>query len=339
MTASPRRWLILALAPLVAASMLLVASASPASAAPGDSSETADDGDDNPLLNELLDSAGRRFLAARAAVAKSTKTQLALTVQVRNAEAKRDALLPQVGKVAGQQYRTGAISAAGFLLNAKGSGNFLDRAISLEEINALNVGKLHELNEAIDQVNRTKARLDQEVKARQANLATMERQREVAENALAKVGGESLTGGYVLFKSPVATPAPRNSDGGFSPESCNVDDPTTSGCITARTFHMYKQVRKAGFNRFAGCHRFGGPFEHPKGRACDWSLQNRGFARWHNGDTREYGNNLMAFLVRNADRLGVLYVIWNRQIWFPATGWKSYRGASDHTDHVHVSML
>ena len=35
----------------------------------------------------------------------------------------------------------------------------------------------------------------------------------------------------------------------------------------------------------------------------------------------------MAFLVRNADRLGVLYVIWNRQIWFPATGWKSYRGA------------
>jgi hypothetical protein len=47
----------------------------------------------------------------------------------------------------------------------------------------------------------------------------------------------------------------------------------------------------------------------------------------------------MAFLVRNADRLGVLYVIWNRQIWFPATGWKSYRGASAHTDHVHVSML
>jgi hypothetical protein len=47
----------------------------------------------------------------------------------------------------------------------------------------------------------------------------------------------------------------------------------------------------------------------------------------------------MAFLVRNADRLGVLYVIWFRQIWLPATGWKAYHGASAHTDHVHVSML
>ena len=53
MTASPRRWLILALAPLVAVSMVLVTPASPANAAPGDSSDTADDGDDNPLLQYL----------------------------------------------------------------------------------------------------------------------------------------------------------------------------------------------------------------------------------------------------------------------------------------------
>jgi hypothetical protein len=47
----------------------------------------------------------------------------------------------------------------------------------------------------------------------------------------------------------------------------------------------------------------------------------------------------MAFLVRNADRLGIYYVIWYAQIWFPATGWKSYHGPSNHKDHVHVSML
>ena len=339
MTASPRRWLILALAPLVAVSMMLVSPAAPAHAAPGGSSDTADDGDDNPLLNEVLDNTGRRYLTAKAAVAKSTKTQLALAVQVRTAEARRDALLPQVGKVAGQQYRTGGISTASFLLNAKGANNFLDRAISLEELSALNDGKLHELNQAIAEVSRNKALLDQEVKAQQANLATMEKQKEAAEKALAKVGGKSLTGGFVQATSRVAAPAPRNSEGGFSPEGCSIDDPTTSGCITPRTLHMYKEVKKAGFNRFVGCHRNGGPFEHPKGRACDWSLQKSGFAAWHNQDTYRYGNNLMAFLVRNADRLGILYVIWNRQIWFPATGWKSYHGASSHTDHVHVSML
>jgi hypothetical protein len=339
MTARPRRWLILALAPLAAVTMML-APASPANADPDDTkSATADDGDDNPLLNDVLDSTGRRYLAARAAVAKSTKTQLGLALKVKNAEAKRDLLLPEVGAVAAQQYRTGGISTMGFLLNTTSPDGFLKKAVSLEEINALNDGKLRELDQAIDEVTANKTRLDQEVKAQKQNLALMEKQKESAENALAKVGGNTVTGGFVLAKSPVAAPAPRNSDGEFSPESCNVDDPTTGGCITARTLHMYKEVKKAKFNRFVGCHRNGGPFEHPKGRACDWSLQKSGFSPWHNQDTREYGNNLMAFLVRNADRLGILYVIWNRQIWFPATGWKSYSGPSNHTDHVHVSML
>jgi hypothetical protein len=54
---------------------------------------------------------------------------------------------------------------------------------------------------------------------------------------------------------------------------------------------------------------------------------------------KNYGNNLMAFLVRNADRLGIYYVIWYAQIWFPATGWKAYHGVSNHKDHVHVSLL
>ena len=27
---------------------------------------------------------------------------------------------------------------------------------------------------------------------------------------------------------------------------------------------------------------------------------------------------------RNADALGILYVIWYKRIWFPATGWKSW---------------
>ncbi|GID97714.1 coiled-coil domain-containing protein [Amorphoplanes digitatis] len=339
MTARPRRWLVLALAPLVAVTMLLVP-AGPANADPDDKkTSTADDGEDDPLLNEVLDSTGRRFVAAKSAVAKSTKTQLGLALKVKDAEARRDAMLPEVGAVAAQQYRTGGISTMGFLLNTDGPEGFLKKAVSLEEISALNDGKLHALYQAIDDVNTAKARLDQEVKAQQQNLAAMKKQKQSAEKALAKVGGNIVTGGFVLVNSPVAAAAPRNSDGEFSPESCSVNDPTTSGCITPRTFHMYKEVKKANFKRFVGCHRNGGPFEHPKGRACDWSLQKSGFSPWHNQDTREYGNNLMAFLVRNADRLGILYVIWNKQIWFPATGWKSYSGPSDHTDHVHVSML
>jgi hypothetical protein len=339
MTARSRRWLVLALAPLVVATALVAAPATPAAADPDGTSATADDGDDNPLLNEVLDSTGRRYLAAKAEVEKSTKNQLALALEVKDAESKRDALLPQVGAIAAQQYRTGGVSTASFLLSSTDTDVFLRRAISLEEINALNDEKLRELNAAIDRVATAKAALDAEVRSQQQNLDAMQKQKQAAEKALALVGGESLTGGFVVAKSPVAAPAPRNAQGGFSPEPCNVDDPTTNGCITARTLHMYKEVRKAGFNRFVGCHRNGGPFEHPKGRACDWSLQKSGFSVAHNADMKNYGNNLMAFLVRNADRLGVLYVIWFRQIWFPATGWKAYHGDSAHMDHVHVSML
>jgi peptidoglycan DL-endopeptidase CwlO len=346
MSVRPRRWLSLALAPLVAVA-LFSAPAAPALAAPGTGSssteepdeQAGDDGEEALLLDDVLESSNRRYVAAKAAVAKSTKTQKRLAVEIKAAEANRDALLPEVDAIAGQQYRTGDVGAASFLLGSTGTSDFLHKAISLEEINTLQDNKLRELNAAIDKVTQTRARLDAEVKAQKNNLASMQKQKESATKALKLVGGDSLTGGFVDAKSPKAAPAPRNSDGGFSPESCNKKDETTSGCVTGRTLHMYKETKKAGFNRFVGCHRNGGPFEHPKGRACDWSLQKRGFSDAHNSDMKKYGNDLMAFLVRNADRLGIYYVIWYAQIWFPATGWHAYHGPSTHKDHVHVSML
>jgi hypothetical protein len=148
----------------------------------------------------------------------------------------------------------------------------------------------------------------------------------------------------VVARSPVARPAPRDSDGSWPPQACSRPDPTTSGCVSPRTLHALTEARRAGFGRFTSCYRSGGPYEHPKGRACDYSAQPRGFGGHAQGVDRTYGNNLAAFFVRNADRLGVLYVIWYRQIWLPTTGWKSYGGAhgdpsSDHTNHVHLSLL
>ena len=127
-------------------------------------------------------------------------------------------------------------------------------------------------------------------------------------------------------------------------ESCVVNDPTTGGCITPRTLHALQQAQAVGFTRFVSCYRPSGPYEHPKGRACDFSAQTSGFGGVAVGDDRIYGSNLAAFFVRNADRLGVLYVIWFKQVWTPAAGWHYYSGAggdpsSDHTNHVHLSMI
>ncbi|MET0419301.1 MAG: hypothetical protein ABW022_25080 [Actinoplanes sp.] len=344
MAVTPRRWLTLALAPLVAVA-LLAAPAAPASAEPDDnkSSEAPDEhkADDkgDAVLSDVLESSNRKFVQAKSAVAKSVKNQKTLAAKVQKAEVNRDLLIPEVNAIAAQQYQTGNLGPVSFLLGSNGSDDFLSKAVSLEEINNLHDRKLRELNKAIDEVNAQKAALDAEVKAQQTNLAVMKKQKQAADDALSLIGGNVVTKGLVDAESPKATPAPRNSDGSLPSESCSVDDPTTGGCIRPRTLHMYKEVKKAGFNRFVGCFRSGGPFEHPKGLACDWSLQNRGFASYHNDDMFRYGNDLMAFLVRNADRLGIYYVIWNRKIWFPANGWSSYSGPSAHTDHVHVSML
>lgn len=337
MTARPPRWLTLVLAPILATAMIVVPTV-PAGAAPKDP-PVADEDEKNPVLRDVLDEAGRNYAKAKAAYDKTTKEQLREQVKLQEAKNKRDTLLPEAGKVAAESYRTGSLATYGFLLNSSDSKTFFQRAVSLNEMNVVNDQKLQALNAEVKKVAALEQSLERRVKAQAESLATLQKNQVQAEKALSLVGGTSVTKGLVGVDSVDADPAPRTSGGDLPRESCSVPDPTTGGCITPRTFHMLKQAKKAGFDRFVGCHRSGGPFEHPKGRACDWSLQNSGFAPWHNDDTLRYGNELMAFLVRNAERLGVLYVIWNQKIWWPASGWKGYSGPSAHTDHVHVSML
>jgi hypothetical protein len=79
----------------------------------------------------------------------------------------------------------------------------------------------------------------------------------------------------------------------------------------------------------------GGKFEHPRGRACDFML-----------DERERGQLMAEWLVDHAEELHVLYVIWWDRIWWagregagaPWEQWRDYDGPNPHTDHVHVSV-
>jgi len=119
-----------------------------------------------------------------------------------------------------------------------------------------------------------------------------------------------------------------------------VYEPTSGGYITPRLAHAKAQAYAAGFTGYVSCYRpleDGG--EHPRGRACDFRVGSGGDAY---GADRTYGNSLAAFLLFNAERLGVLYIIWYRQIWLPSSGWRTYYGCCDssskHTNHVHLSV-
>lgn len=85
----------------------------------------------------------------------------------------------------------------------------------------------------------------------------------------------------------------------------------------------------------------GGQSEHKDGRAWDWTIPDG-----HQSDA----NNLLTWLLapdtygnKNAilRRFGIMYIIWNRQIWRaydPDKGWQDYTGADPHTSHVHFSF-
>ena len=86
----------------------------------------------------------------------------------------------------------------------------------------------------------------------------------------------------------------------------------------------------------------GGQSEHSEGRALDWMVsvgsQNdlaEDFLRWLLAEDA-YGNDHAM-----ARRFGIMYVIWNHEVWRAydaAEGWQPYSGPNPHTDHIHLSM-
>jgi peptidoglycan DL-endopeptidase CwlO len=298
---------------------------------------------DNKKLRDALEAASKGHLEAKAKYENSKKRQLELTLELNRIEEELTDLHAAVNVVAVRSYRMGRLGPVSALLNSASPQAFAERATSLEMVARHGDRQLRDLIAAREQAARAKAAIDAEVAEQKKQVAVMAKRKEEAERALASVSS-GASGGFINPNSPLAKPAPRNADGSWPPESCTVDDPTTSGCITPRTLHALNQAKAAGFTRYVSCYRSGGSGEHPKGRACDFSAAVGGFKNVHaTGGDKTYGDNLTSFFVKNADRLGVLYVIWYRQIWLPGTGWRSYNGgtspAGAHTNHVHVSII
>ncbi|MFJ6196139.1 coiled-coil domain-containing protein [Micromonospora sp. NPDC092111] len=326
--------------------------AAPAAAAP--TTRLAAPGDDDeggtPALRAQLDAASKGWLDAKAALDRSTKRQQELDGQLKTIEAQLVVQTGTVGEIAGAAYRTGRLGPMSALLNSNSPGGFMDRAAALETVAAREDLELRNLIETRDQATRTRTAVGQEITEQRKQVATMAKRKDQAERALEVAAADKPastardSGSSDGTSSSDARPSPRNSDGSWPSESCSVNDPTpANGCITPRTLNALQQAKAAGYTRYVSCFRPSGSGEHPKGRACDFAAQKNGFGGVASGGDRTYGNNLAAYFIRNADRLGVLYVIWFNRIWLPSSGWRAYSGgngdpSSNHTNHVHLSM-
>ncbi|PWU44545.1 hypothetical protein DLJ46_25395 [Micromonospora globispora] len=329
------------LALLAAATLLLGAGLVPAGPAAAAPNPTAPNEGGTKQLRQALEAAAKGHIQAKARLENSKRRQVALTGQLKQLELRLAGLNSQVGQVAAQSYRVGRLTPVTMLLASSDPGSFLKRAAELDVMAQRDSKRLRDLAEAKAAAAEAKAAIDAEVREQQKQLLVLAKKKRDAEIALAKVSS-GASGGFSGGSSS-AKPAPRNPDGSWPSESCSVNDPTTSGCITPRTLHMLQQAQAAGYKRYVSCYRSGGDGEHPKGRACDFSAATNGFEDVSaTGGDKAYGDSLASWAKNNASRLGIMYVIWYRQIWLPNTGWRAYSGggspAADHTNHVHISM-
>ncbi|MEU4693119.1 hypothetical protein [Actinoplanes sp. NPDC023714] len=322
---------------------LLVAAVAMILAVPSAALAEPDSEGGSKKLRTALETAAKGYDTAKTKLASSKKRQKQLGTRLKESEAAAKAMTEQVNELANRSYQMGRVSTVSMLLNSSSPDGFMERIQSLDMLAQVDSGMLADYRDEVETAKRAKVALDAEIKEQKKQVDLMARKKKQAELALAEVGGGSA-GGFLDPDSPAAKPAPRNSDGSWPKESCTVKDPTSSGCLTPRTLHAYQESRADGFKRYTVCYSSRASGEHPKGRACDLSSNASTFKNAAaTGGDKAYGDRLAAYFVKNASELGVMYVIWYRQIWMPSTGWRAYSAsggpAAVHTNHVHVSML
>jgi hypothetical protein len=325
-------------ATVTAALLVLAGTVAPAAADPG----PGPDGAGTQTLQEQLDAAARAYNDAKGRLDASHARQGDLQQRLTAAEQRLGELNTEVGPIAAAAYRGNRVDVSTVFLGGSGSpAALLHNAATVQYLAERDDREIHDVVKAKRDYAEQKAALDNEVKIQEQQLAEMERRKNDAQKALGNPKPGTPVGAP---QKASASPAPRNSDGSWPPESCSIKDPTTSGCLTARTLHALNEARAAGFNHFTACFRTSSFGEHGKGRACDFAANPTGFqnARAAGAD-KAYGDQLASWFIANTDRLAVLYVIWFKQIWFPGLGWRAYTSgdgtpSGDHFNHVHLSV-
>ena len=328
---------------LAAMVALGAATAVPAAAAPSPSPSPgagADpDGAPGGSLQDQLSAASQAYVDAQGRLDQAQKQQADLTAKLAAADKRLAELSAAADVIADRTYRAGPTSTLLTVFDSVSPDEFVERALSLHQLAEYDGRQLKEMRELKASAATERTQLDQQIALAKTEAAELARRKLQIQQAVEVTKGGPTSG--VVIPAPSAEPAPRNPDGSFPNEKCSEKDPTTSGCLTPRTLHALQQARLSGFTHYTACYRPATWGEHPLGRACDFAADPNGFGGIATGASRDYGNRLAGYFIANADRLGVLYVIWYHQVWTPAIGWHYYKGdgtpSGDHMNHVHLS--
>ncbi|MFC5186572.1 hypothetical protein [Actinomadura harenae] len=149
-------------------------------------------------------------------------------------------------------------------------------------------------------------------------------------------------------KKPVQDPTPRSRPevSGRPDGVSTARSPITGNTVTPTMRDVVMEI-DGTFGPFPtiGCYRGGADAQdHADGRACDF-MESSGGAM-PSASAQRHGDQVAAYAVANASRLGISYVIWKQHIWNIARASEGWRPMADrggitanHYDHVHISVL
>ena len=158
-----------------------------------------------------------------------------------------DELSPQIGSLAAESYRSGRVGAAAVLLGSGSPDSFLERAVTLNEMNLLNDQQAERAqHRAWTELSKAKAALDAEVKQEQKQLHD-HGQAEAGRGEGAGAGRRQEPDRRPGRRRPPRWPGPRRAapTATSPPRAAPRTTRPRRGCVTPRTLHAYKEVRRA----------------------------------------------------------------------------------------------
>ncbi|MEV4100950.1 hypothetical protein AB0J42_11845 [Nonomuraea sp. NPDC049649] len=253
------------------------------------------------------------------------------TARERLAEAQEvfDRQATELRAMAVSQYMTGGSENVALLTGVEDRGSLIRRLALTHHL----IQEQHATLSGFAQVRDRHQQARREAESREEELADsvedLEGRRKKAEKTIEKIKDKIDQ----LHEAPG-----RRADGTFVPQL-----PDGPDNITPRMRLVRNLIEKRfGVPHGIGCYRAindGG--EHPLGRACDFMLS-RGGAFPSPAEVRR-GQEIAEWAVKNARRLGIMYVIYRQRIWHVRRGgWRvmTDRGGTtaNHYDHPHISV-
>jgi phage shock protein A len=236
-----------------------------------------------------------------------------------------------VRRLAASSYMRGGFDSASALLSAPqpGSAGGADVVEYLARDNVQQVRALTTLAAGAEQSRKAaQARIDKVRK----EVDELEGQRTRVKKLLAKYKPETPA-------RPATTASGGRPDGAASGAKSTIIGNT----MTARMRTVLLEVDgKFGAFPAIGCYRAGDPQDHGSGRACDFMESTGG--NMPSASAKANGDSVAQYVISNASRLGIKYVIWRQRIYdLRNPGWRAMedRGSitANHYDHVHISVF